>query len=133
MFSEMCHIYFPTSFICVVRLSKQSTHYYAYNNSTQHARLSKQYLFVPPGFSLLSADAGPTWCLWKGSPAVPDREFQAQEGLHIVGVSMRDGKPMGIIEAPMEAIARCKKNVSGASGSIDVSEVVTSTTAPLII
>ena len=48
MFSEMCHIYFPTYFICVVRLSKQSTHYYAYNNSTQHARLSKQYLFVPP-------------------------------------------------------------------------------------
>ena len=53
------------------------------------------------------------------SPAVPDCEFRAQEGHHIVGLSRRDGKPMGIIEAPMEA-SRTKR----------VSEIVTSATKP---
>ena len=49
------------------------------------------------------------WYLWKASPAVPDHEFQAREGHHIVGLSMKDGKPMGIIVAPMEAIGCCEK------------------------
>ena len=52
---------------------------------------------------------------WKGSFAVPDREFQAQEGHYIVGVSIRDGKPTGIIEAPMEGIV-CGKKCFGCLG-----------------
>ena len=64
--------------------------------------------------------------------AVPDREFQVQEGHHIVVLSMRDGKPMGIIEAPMEAIGCCKKMFREPPGKY-VYEIVRSTTEPLII
>ena len=114
MFAELCQIYFPACFLCVVRLLQHNINNYAHKKSTQHAQLSRQsdvLLKSPrPDPSPPSADAGPTWSLWK-SRAAPDREFKAQEGHHIMGMSMRDGKPMGIIDAPMEAIGCCKKSV----------------------
>ncbi len=45
----------------------------------------------------------------KGEPADPDCQFQAQEGNRIVGLFMRDGKPMGIIVALVQAIGCLKK------------------------
>ncbi len=111
MFADMCHIYFPTSFICVLRLLQHDNDNRACKTSTQHLQPSKPYYFLltsPLDPSLLSADVGPTWSLCSGL-AVPDCEFQAQEGHHIVGLSIRDGKPTGIIEAPTEALVCCKK------------------------
>ncbi len=38
----MCHIYFPASFICVIRLWTHNINHYACNTSTQHVQPSKQ-------------------------------------------------------------------------------------------
>ena len=125
MFAERCHMYFPTFFICVIRILNiiSIIIHTKHRPSTSNHQNIGQYIthaHPPPDPSLLSADAGLTWSLWKGSPALLDRRFRAQEGHHIVGLSMRDCKPMGIIEAPMEAIGCCRKSFGSLGDKICV-------------
>ncbi len=70
--------------------------------------------------------------LSKGSRAVPDSEFQAQEGHHIVGLSIRILSQWALLRHQWMPLSAAK-NVSGASGTTYVSEIITNTTSPLII
>ncbi len=64
----------------------------------------------------------------RGAPQSPITNSRRKKAATL-GLSMRDSKPMGIIEAPVEAIGCCiPKNDSGASGTEPASQIVTSTT-----
>ncbi len=113
MFAERCHMYFPTFFICVIRILNiiSIIIHTKHRPSTSNHQNIGQYIthaHPPPDPSLLSADAGLTWSLWKGSPALLDRRFRAQEGHHIVGLSMRSQCPLlRHLWRPLGAAKKC--------------------------